>query len=206
MAEYESCLPDEMLFRKGVRGPRTHHAHVMESAARAWQDYILVRDYLRRHAEISRAYGNVKSGFALLFEDDVAGYRNAKRPFVERIKAKPAPKSVDKLTHPDSCSGWTRGRRTPNCQCPIAVSQSAQAACGVRVCSSMTRFSRARAFPRATPAGACRLSGALVVKPSMAHTAAASLFAPDSYHSARREMHDDLGIQTHQRADRSACR
>lgn len=86
MAEYETWLPDEMLFRKGARGPWTHHAHVMEAFGETWCDYIRLRDYLRRHSEIARAYGNVKSALALVFEDDIAGYRNAKRPFVERMK------------------------------------------------------------------------------------------------------------------------
>jgi GrpB-like predicted nucleotidyltransferase (UPF0157 family) len=88
MAEYETWLPGEMLFRKGMPGPWTHHAHVVEASRSTWSDYLLLRDYLRSHEEVARAYGNVKSALAVVFEDDIAGYRSAKRPFVERVIAK----------------------------------------------------------------------------------------------------------------------
>src|SRR5215831_6377568 len=87
MAEYEAWLPGEMLFRKGAGGSWTHHVHVTEPTALSWRDYLLVRDYLRGHEEIACAYANLKTALALVFEDDIAGYRVAKRPFVERLLA-----------------------------------------------------------------------------------------------------------------------
>jgi GrpB-like predicted nucleotidyltransferase (UPF0157 family) len=84
--EYESWLPGEMLFRKGVPGPWTHHVHVIEPSSPRWEEYILIRDYLRRHPEIAHAYANLKK--ALVFDDDIAGYRNAKRPFLHAVIAK----------------------------------------------------------------------------------------------------------------------
>jgi GrpB-like predicted nucleotidyltransferase (UPF0157 family) len=88
MAEYESWLPGEMLFRKAVGGPWTHHLHVMESSSPRWDELILIRDHLRRHSEIARAYGDLKKALAVLFVDDIAGFRNAKRPFLEAVMAK----------------------------------------------------------------------------------------------------------------------
>src|SRR5262249_5932608 len=35
--DYESFLPDELFFRKGVGGPWTHHAHVMEPSDPRWE-------------------------------------------------------------------------------------------------------------------------------------------------------------------------
>jgi GrpB-like predicted nucleotidyltransferase (UPF0157 family) len=88
MAEYETWLPGEMLFRRGMPGPWTHHAHVVEASGSMWCDYLLLRDYLRSDEEVARAYANVKRALALVFEDDIAGYRTAKRPFVEGVIAK----------------------------------------------------------------------------------------------------------------------
>jgi len=85
VAEYESWLPDEMLFRKGPPGPWTHHAHLMEPTGGRWEEYTLPRDYLRMNPEVARAYGELKKSLALVFEDDIAGFRRAKRPFLEVI-------------------------------------------------------------------------------------------------------------------------
>jgi GrpB-like predicted nucleotidyltransferase (UPF0157 family) len=88
MVEYEQWLPDEMLFRRGVPGPWTHHAHVVEERSDQWQEYIEIRDYLRRHDDIATAYGELKRALALLFGDDIAGFRDAKRPFLREVRAR----------------------------------------------------------------------------------------------------------------------
>jgi GrpB-like predicted nucleotidyltransferase (UPF0157 family) len=88
MADYESWLPDEMLFRKGIPGPWTHHAHLMEPSCSRWEEFTLIRDYLRRHQEMASAYADLKRALALVFEDDIAGYRNAKAPFIEAVIAR----------------------------------------------------------------------------------------------------------------------
>jgi GrpB-like predicted nucleotidyltransferase (UPF0157 family) len=51
------------------------------------QEFLLFRDYLRHHPEIVGAYGNVKKALALVFGEDIAGYRNAKHPFIQRVMA-----------------------------------------------------------------------------------------------------------------------
>ena len=88
MARYESWLPGEMLFRKGSPGPWTHHVHVLERSSPRWDEYVLLRDYLRRHPEIARAYADLKQALALVFDEDIGGYRNAKRPFLQAVMAK----------------------------------------------------------------------------------------------------------------------
>jgi GrpB-like predicted nucleotidyltransferase (UPF0157 family) len=88
MAEYETWLPGEMLFRKGPPGPWTHHVHLMEPTCPRWEEFTLVRDYLRRHQEVASAYADLKRALALVFGDDIAGYRNAKAPFIEAIMAR----------------------------------------------------------------------------------------------------------------------
>jgi GrpB-like predicted nucleotidyltransferase (UPF0157 family) len=94
LREYEAWLPDEMLFRKIVSGAWTHHLHVTEPSSPRWEEYVLLRDYLRRHREMADAYGDLKRALALVFEDDIAGYRDAKRPFVQALLRKARAEAV----------------------------------------------------------------------------------------------------------------
>jgi GrpB-like predicted nucleotidyltransferase (UPF0157 family) len=86
--EYETWLPAELFFRKGIPGPWTHHLHVMEPSNPRWQDFLLFRDYLRLHPETASAYGSLKKSLALAFGDDIEGFRNAKHEFVTSVTAK----------------------------------------------------------------------------------------------------------------------
>ena len=86
--EYESWLPEELFFRRGVGGPWTHHVHMMEPSNPRWEGFVLFRDYLRSHPEIAAAYGNLKKALALVFDEDIAAFRNAKSPFVRAVMAK----------------------------------------------------------------------------------------------------------------------
>ncbi|QOZ25466.1 GrpB family protein [Bradyrhizobium sp. CCBAU 51753] len=86
--EYRSWLPDELFFRKGAAGPWTHHVHVMEPSAPAWQRRLLFRDYLRAHPDAVSAYVDLKRTLATTFKDDIAAYRNGKDAFVQDILTK----------------------------------------------------------------------------------------------------------------------
>jgi GrpB-like predicted nucleotidyltransferase (UPF0157 family) len=57
----------------------------MEPSNPRWSDFILLRDYLRRHPDIANAYGDLKRALALVFGDDIAGFREAKHPFIQRV-------------------------------------------------------------------------------------------------------------------------
>lgn len=86
LPEYEAWLPEEMLFRKGrPPGPWAHHAHVLEASNPRWEEYMLVRDYLRQNPAVAEAYANLKKALAVVYGDDIAGYRDAKRPFVGKV-------------------------------------------------------------------------------------------------------------------------
>jgi GrpB-like predicted nucleotidyltransferase (UPF0157 family) len=86
--EYESWLPGELFFRKGVPGPWTHHVHVMEPSNPRWQRFLLFRDYLRAHPRTAAAYANLKKSLAAKFGDDIAAYRDGKHKFVGRVTAR----------------------------------------------------------------------------------------------------------------------
>ena len=88
MSEYEPWLPDEMLFRRALSGRWTHHVHLSEPSSDRWDEFILVRDYLRAHGEIAREYGELKRTLAARFNEDIAGFRDAKRPFLRALFAK----------------------------------------------------------------------------------------------------------------------
>jgi GrpB-like predicted nucleotidyltransferase (UPF0157 family) len=85
VAHAESWLPDELLFRQVVGRHWTHHAHVMAPASPRWEEFILVRDYLRRHDAVALAYGSLKQSLALVYGDDIAGFRRAKAPFLTTL-------------------------------------------------------------------------------------------------------------------------
>jgi GrpB-like predicted nucleotidyltransferase (UPF0157 family) len=88
MIEYETWLPGELLFRRGMPGPWTHHVHVVEPQTERWEECVAIRDYLRRHEDVSAAYGQLKKALAVVFDDDIAGFREGKRPFLEAVIAK----------------------------------------------------------------------------------------------------------------------
>jgi GrpB-like predicted nucleotidyltransferase (UPF0157 family) len=85
MVEYEAWLPGELLFRRGMPGPWTHHVHVVEPQTERWEECVAIRDYLRRHEDVSAAYGQLKKALAVVFDDDIAGFREGKRPFLEAV-------------------------------------------------------------------------------------------------------------------------
>ena len=88
LPEYESWLPGELFFRKGMPGPWTHHVHMMEPSNPHREELVLFRDYLRSHPEIAGSYAHLKRSLALTFGDDIAGFRNAKNSFVKAVMAK----------------------------------------------------------------------------------------------------------------------
>jgi GrpB-like predicted nucleotidyltransferase (UPF0157 family) len=57
----------------------------MEPSSPRWEELILIRDYLRQHPETASQYAGLKRAFALQYGDDIAGYRDAKRPFLESV-------------------------------------------------------------------------------------------------------------------------
>ena len=95
--DYESWLPGELFFRKGMPGPWTHHVHMMEPSNPQWERRLLFRDYLRGHPEAADAYAGLKRKLAAEFGDDIAAYRTAKNAFVQEAIAKA--REVRSLAH-----------------------------------------------------------------------------------------------------------
>src|SRR5438552_7194357 len=81
-------FPGKCCFRKGISGRWTHHVHIAEPSGARWEEFILIRDYLRKHPEVAGAYGDLKKGLATRFGEDIAGFRSAKGPFLRELMAK----------------------------------------------------------------------------------------------------------------------
>lgn len=78
--------PDRIkrFFRQGV-GMRATHVHVRRSGTFDEQLNLLLRVYLRTHAEAARAYAVAKRELADRFRNDREGYVRAKEPAVWSI-------------------------------------------------------------------------------------------------------------------------
>lgn len=79
---------ERLFFVKGLppRAPaRTHHVHVMETAAAAWQRALLFRDYLRSHADEAQRYLHLKRELAVRHREDREAYTRAKDDYVAGV-------------------------------------------------------------------------------------------------------------------------
>jgi GrpB-like predicted nucleotidyltransferase (UPF0157 family) len=79
----EFGIPRRHYFTRG--NPRTHHVHMNEVTSQDWQQQILFRDYLRRHAEMAQRYAALKTELAHRFPTDREAYTEAKSPFIREV-------------------------------------------------------------------------------------------------------------------------
>ncbi len=76
-------------FRKGATYPRDFHVSTIEWHGRLWEDYLLLRDYLREHPKEAAAYVEAKREAERAIESpDPIGYWEHKRAFVEELLAR----------------------------------------------------------------------------------------------------------------------
>ncbi len=86
--EFEELIPERRFFRKGPPEFRSHHLHVVEMGDEFWVRHLLFRDYLRRHAEVARAYEGLKRRLAVDYAGDRQGYTEAKTDFIRSIESR----------------------------------------------------------------------------------------------------------------------
>jgi GrpB-like predicted nucleotidyltransferase (UPF0157 family) len=68
-------------------GVRTHHIHMVEAHFEHW-DRLLFRDYLLRHPEVAREYGELKKRLAACHDGDRVAYTEAKTGFILDVTAR----------------------------------------------------------------------------------------------------------------------
>jgi GrpB-like predicted nucleotidyltransferase (UPF0157 family) len=75
-------------FIKGdEHGNRTHHIHMVEAHFEHW-DRLLFRDYLIKHPDVVREYGDLKMRLSDVHENDRVAYTRAKSDFINRVTKK----------------------------------------------------------------------------------------------------------------------
>ncbi len=75
----------EHLFVKGSEKKRTCHLHMVEFNSKVWKNYLLFRDYLRTHHEISDKYMKLKLELAEKFSNDRKSYTIEKEKFIKEV-------------------------------------------------------------------------------------------------------------------------
>lgn len=74
------------LFNKYTDGTWTHNIHVLPYDEEFYlRNEILLRDYLRRHPELVREYGEVKKASALRFGTELEAYTKSKTGFIQKV-------------------------------------------------------------------------------------------------------------------------
>lgn len=86
--EVEDTIPERRYFRKGPRGARTHHLHMVEIGSDFWARNLLFRDYLRAHPDEASRYAQLKKELAARYRNDRAGYTDAKGPYITSVLEK----------------------------------------------------------------------------------------------------------------------
>jgi GrpB-like predicted nucleotidyltransferase (UPF0157 family) len=85
----EAGVPGRHYFRKGATYPRDFHVSIIEWRGPLWEDYLLLRDYLRAHSEEAAAYVDAKREAERAIESpDPIAYWEHKRAFVEELLAR----------------------------------------------------------------------------------------------------------------------
>jgi GrpB-like predicted nucleotidyltransferase (UPF0157 family) len=64
---------------------RTHHLHLVPTAAPRFRDELAFRDYLRDHSDVAQEYGTLKRRLAAQYEHDREAYTDAKTEFISEI-------------------------------------------------------------------------------------------------------------------------
>ncbi len=82
----EAGVPGRHYFRRGATYPRDFHVSIIEWHGALWEDYLLLRDYLRAHPKEAAAYVEAKrtAERAIDSPDPIAYWEN-KRAFVEEL-------------------------------------------------------------------------------------------------------------------------
>jgi GrpB-like predicted nucleotidyltransferase (UPF0157 family) len=76
-------------FRKNnAGGMRTHQVHAFQTGDAHIRRHLAFRDYLVAHAEVARAYSDLKQDLAKRNPEDIEAYMEGKDPFIKEHEAK----------------------------------------------------------------------------------------------------------------------
>lgn len=80
-----SDVPGQILFIIGEGNIRTHHIHIVKWRGKAWNNYIMFRDYMNSHPDKAAEYEKLKKQLASSFPDNRRAYTEGKAGFIEKI-------------------------------------------------------------------------------------------------------------------------
>ena len=80
-----SDVPGQILLIIGEGNIRTHHIHIVKWRGKAWNNYIMFRDYMNSHPEKAAEYEKLKKQLASSFPDDRRAYTEGKAEFIKKI-------------------------------------------------------------------------------------------------------------------------
>ncbi|TDY42357.1 GrpB-like predicted nucleotidyltransferase (UPF0157 family) [Alicyclobacillus sacchari] len=81
----ENGIPGRRYFQKGGDN-RTHHVHVFQVGSLHIRRHLAFRDYLRKHPNEAREYGELKRKLAQAFPNDIGSYIQGKESLVVKIE------------------------------------------------------------------------------------------------------------------------
>lgn len=79
-------IPEEMYFVLGDQAEtvRTHHVHVVLAGSKAWQDFIIFRDYLNAFPQVAKEYEALKLQLLRSHPHDRPAYTGGKAAFIKK--------------------------------------------------------------------------------------------------------------------------
>lgn len=86
----DGSVAGRRFFVKGTEAARTHHLNFYEMNSPGWTTHITFCEYLKSHAEVARAYAELKEKLAKMFPTDRTSYTDGKEGFVAAVVEKAA--------------------------------------------------------------------------------------------------------------------
>ena len=83
-----SDIPDQILFIIGEENIRTHHIHIVKWHGKAWDNYIMFRDYMNSHPGKAAEYEKLKKQLVSSFPDNRSPIRKEKLDSSKRLLLK----------------------------------------------------------------------------------------------------------------------
>jgi GrpB-like predicted nucleotidyltransferase (UPF0157 family) len=83
----ENGIPGRRYFQKGGDN-RSHHIHIYQVGSYEIIRHLAFRDYLQRHPDVKKNYGELKEKLAQQFPYDIESYINGKEHLVREIEVK----------------------------------------------------------------------------------------------------------------------
>ena len=82
----EYGIPGRRFLTRDLGPERLCNVHVFEAGSPEVERHLAFRDYLARHPETARAYGDLKKDLAERFPEDMEAYMDGKDAFVKRVE------------------------------------------------------------------------------------------------------------------------